>query len=205
MCSLTFALAIMAAVFLYGPRPVLQSLQTMEISIHHFLHMRQTDFIVGNIEFYLPGFVAALCIWGFLRLWSGTSLVRWILRSAAGIAALALAPTWWLCLMYSYVEAAARRYPLQTGQFYELILVLVCAFLYLGGRWLVPGWVGPLVVLAHGGFWIWQFRPYNYWAFFLKWEVSPFMGLCASLIWLLYVRHLGDSARPIQRVPTSEG
>ncbi len=185
--SLNIAFAIMALVFLYSGT-LTSALFRMDYSIQRFLHIRQTDLHFGNWAFFLPGTVLALCIWLSLHFSSHTRLTRGILRPVGGIVALTALPIYWLCATYS----ASHRYgwnPLHAIQFYEVALVLICVFLYLGGRWRVPWWGNLIIILLHYGFWFRQFgTEYLLTAYSGPITLTPIVGLSSTLAWILYVR-----------------
>src|SRR5580704_6474290 len=104
--SLNLAFVVMGLVFVYASSAVIQTLDQLEFSANKFLHIRQTDFLRGYSEFFLPGMLLALCIWTLLRLSSRAQLAREILRWVGGVAALVAVPAYWLCMTYS----AGRRY-----------------------------------------------------------------------------------------------
>jgi hypothetical protein len=178
------SIAIMAALFLYGPRSILDMSIRLEVSVHHLLHMRQTDFIEMHIALFLPGTILALLIWGGIHLLS-RPLAAKILRLVGGLLAVAIAPLWWFGENY----AIQRQYgwnPFQTLFMYEMLAVVVWVFLYSLGKW--PGlfWINISILFAHGGFWIWQCGPYR--IYIANWQIVPFVGLCSSLVWILYLQ-----------------
>jgi hypothetical protein len=188
--SLNLAFVTMCLVFVYASDFVIVRLNQLEFSVDKLVHIRQTDFIRGYWEFFLPGLALALCIWTLLRLSSGAQSTRKVILWVGGVAALVAAPACWFCMTYS----ASRRYgwnPFHEIQLYEVALVLMWALLYLRGRWLVPLWGNLLTILLHCGFWLWQFRP-QLLALFTGYgssaAVTWIAGLGASLAWVLYVR-----------------
>ncbi|MGA8872803.1 MAG: hypothetical protein WB460_16775 [Candidatus Acidiferrales bacterium] len=186
--SINIGLAIMAAVILYAPRSFILPVTQTEVVINKALNLRQTDFTKGYWGFFVPVAALALCSFFLVRLSSRTRYARGTLRSAGGIIALALAPAWWLGLMYD----AEHRYGwniFRAFQFYEAVLIVVCAILYLRGERQVASWASIGIFLAHGVFWIWQFGPYSF-STYLSWQIAPFIGLCSILGWLLYVMSL---------------
>ena len=191
--SLNLAFVAMGLVFVYASDAVILSLDQLEFSVNKFLHIRQTDFLRGYWEFFLPGMVLALCVWRLLRLSSRAQLTREILRWVGGVTALVAVPAYWLCMTYS----ATRRYgwnPFHAVQPYELVLVLIWASLYLRGKLPIPCWENVLAISLHYGFWLWQF-----WPLFLTLftgyggsaAAASIVGFGASLAWVLYVRQPG--------------
>lgn len=191
--SMNLAMATMAATLLYADRSVISVLEGLEISAHHLLHMRQTDFIEGHFEFFLPGMLLLVCIWILLEL-VPRSLNELILKNVAGIAALSVVPIWWLGLTY----AAEHRYgwnPFYAPQIYETILVVVWAVIFLAGEPKQSVRFAAGILLAHGCFWIWQFGPYHPTIFLYDWQIGPFMGFGSSFTWLLYLADLRKRTR----------
>lgn len=193
--SVNLAFALVAFAFLLDPRPVTSALFRMDRAIYRHLHLlppgvrvMKDTYTGGYFAFFIPAIALAVCSWLLLRTLSRTGLIRELLRSVAGIAALAMPPTWWLFDAY----AAERRYgwtPLAASQFYEVLLVLALATLYLFRNRPNSEWAVITVVVLHYGFWFWQSGPHP---FFMGYggPVAPATGLCAGLAWVLYLRHL---------------
>jgi len=194
--SLNVALVLMAFVLQYAPSSLISNLNRLEISVNRMMHIRQTDFITGYWSFFLPGIALALCIWVFLRVFPRAKFTRRILRSEAGFIAVGAPALWWLCATYSQ----SHRYgwsPFSSIQFYELLAALFCIILYLYRRRSVPNWGAIFILLLHYAFWSWQF-----WPLFVTlvrgWggsaAVTLLVGLCSSLLWMLYLAHLEREA-----------
>jgi hypothetical protein len=190
--SMNLAMATMAATLLYADRSLISVLERLEISAHHLLHMRQTDFIEGRFEFFLPGMFLLICIWTLLELLP-CSLSEVILSNVGGITALSVAPTWWLGLMY----AAEHRYgwnPFYAPQMYETLLVVLWAVVFLTGKPKQSVRFAAGILLVHGCFWIWQFGPFHPTIFLYNWQIAPFIGFGSSFTWLLYLAGLRKQA-----------
>lgn len=69
----------------------------LEVYLNHLLHIRQTDYIRGYFEFWIPSLISALCIWSLFRLSRRLSFTKEILRSAAGVAILLCPSAIWTC------------------------------------------------------------------------------------------------------------
>lgn len=189
--------------FLFSARPATSLLFRMEVAVYRYAHILpdlktvrvpKDSYTSGYFAFLVLATALALCIWALLRVLRHARLTSEILRSVAEIVALAAAPVWWFCATYS----ASRRdgwNPFTAVQFYEVVLVLVCAILYLSGKWPIPEWGSILIVLVHYGFWFWQFGPYP---FFMGYggPVAPAMGLCSTLAWVFYVRGIEREPTP---------
>jgi len=198
--SINVGIAIMAALLLYGPRSLLGILIQLEMRVHHLLGMRQSDFVEMHVALFLPALVLGVLVWGGLRSLSN-SLASDILRSFAGVLALAITPMWWLGERY----AVDRQYgwnPFQALQVYEMIGIIIWVFSFSLGKWPRTFWVNLCIFLAHSGFWIWECGPYH--VYISNWQVAPFVGLFSGLAWILYLRKFGvgepQVAKPLKRV-----
>jgi hypothetical protein len=117
---------------------------------------------VVTIHWLFPP-AATVVLWLLLRIFQNASPTPSILRSVAGVIAIGATPLWFL----TYFAIDWRR-PWTTfhyAGFYEVVVALCCTGLYLKRRWPFPGWAGLLMLLAHHGFWLWQFQGYlrGYW------------------------------------------
>lgn len=189
--SMNLAFVLMALVFDYAPESFISHLNRLEFAVNRLLRIRQTDFITGYWEFFLPGIALALCIWVLLRLLSHTHLTSEVLRSVAGFVAVGAPPMWWLCATYT----RTRNYgwtPLAAIQFYELALSLFYIGVYLYSKLNIPAWGNLLILLLHYAFWFWQFWPlFN--TLLRGWgpvAVTPVVGLCSGVAWVLYLTTL---------------
>lgn len=194
--SATLAVAVMAAVFLFAPSRLTDHLFDMEAATHRLLHMEQTDFRSGHIAFFLPATLAAFCIWLILHSFAPTAFAKWLLHSVSGLVALAVVPSWWLALLYQNSHRSGWS-PIRAPQTYELLAVIVCAFLYLGDQLPMPAWAGVTIVLAHNAFWVWQLGPYRPSIFVYDWQVGFGISLFAALAWMAY---LGAQPQERQRL-----
>jgi hypothetical protein len=180
--------------FLYAPDSLKYCVGWLEPTVNGLLGIRQTDFVTGYWEFFIPGTALTICIWIALRLSRRTSFARQSLRYAGGIVALSGAPVLWLCMYY----LAERRYgwtPLRAVQFYELAAAVSCLIVYFLRRWPIRPWGSVALLFAHYAFWLWQFRGiFN--TLVRGWggtvAIIPFAALCAGLAWAFYMHHLGS-------------
>jgi hypothetical protein len=156
----------------------------LEVAVNHVLHIRQTDFIRGHFEFWIP----ALGLAGFfglaLRLSSRAQLKHRLLRSFAGASALFLPPAAWICAdQHRSLLLASPYVPLE-------LAVLTAIFLFVVfSKWSVSLFAGLACVTAHYVFWYWLFNGFH----IPNWNapgyfgpVGPSLALCASLIWVAY-------------------
>lgn len=156
----------------------------LEVYLNHLLHIRQTDYIRGYFEFWVPSLIFAMGIWSLLRLTRRLRLTREILRSAAGVAILLCPAAIWTC---AYV------WPYKPVLI-ESALVLICLWVFLKGPWVVARWVGISAFFAHSLFW--YLCPGNRFHA-LEWGIPGYGGpvgmildFCSALVWGLYIREL---------------
>jgi hypothetical protein len=193
--SLNVASVTMAFFWLSNPRPATSLLLRMDIAISRYLRILpdlrtvrfpKDSYIGGYFAFFLPALALALCIWTLLRVFSRARLHRQILESFGGIVALAALPIYWLCATYSSNHRSGWN-PFSAIQFYELLVVLICASLYLRSHWHIPMWGSLLVILLHYAFWFQQFDTY----YIFRGNggsitLLPIIGLMSALAWILY-------------------
>ena len=187
LMSTSAGIAVMATIFLCGPRSLILVFIRLEVGVHHFLHIRQTDFLEMHIALFAPATILALLI--FLGLHSISSvLAHEMLALAGGILALTLAPLWWSAEMY----AAEQRYgwnPFMTLSTYEVIVALGWLSLVFLGKFPRNLWLNLCIFLMHSCFWIWRCGPY--WGYIYDWQVAPFVSLCLGLVWMIYSQKFG--------------
>jgi hypothetical protein len=186
--SANIAFVFMALVFQSGSQFAVSRLNSLEFAFNRLLHIRQTDFLRGYWEFFLPGIALAVVIFVTLRLFPAHFSYN-ILRSLAGISAVTLAPA---LFCVTYFRSHGWN-PFGTALFCELLVALFCVLLYLYGKWPTAKFGSLIILLLHYAFWFWQFSPF--FAMFLSgWggavAVVPVVGLCSSLAWMLYLANL---------------
>jgi hypothetical protein len=152
----------------------------------HELPKAKDSFTSGYFAFFLPATALAAFLWFLLRRFAQTRSTLVFLRSFAGIAALAASPAWWLCATYR-ADVRDAWNPSTAIQFYELLLIIFCGILHLSRAWPTCEWGMILIVLLHYGFWFWQFGDRLYFMGYGG-PIPPAIGLCDSLLWLLYLR-----------------
>lgn len=206
--SINSALVVIAIVLLYVRYGVISRFNQVEFAVNRLLHIRQTDLVLGYWKFLFPGAALGVCIWISLQLSLRTRFTREVLRSVAGIIALCAPPAYWLCAAY----AASQRYgwsPFHAVQLYEVALILIFASLYVCGKWPLPEWAGVVIVLAHYGFWFWQFWPQLLGALEGYGGAPGLISLTdffAVLSWMLYIRLVdGRSSHSIESQASIRG
>jgi hypothetical protein len=186
------AFVLVAYLFLAGPPVVTSALFQMNVALYKRLHLLPDvrvpkDYYTQEyFAFFLPAIASAGCLWGLLRLCRRKSITNVLLRSVAGIIALAAAPAWWLCFMYSN-SLKDEWITLAAGPLFEVALVLALAMLHLLGHSRTPDSVVAVAITLHFGFWFWQFGRH---LFFMGYggPVAPAAGLSAALTWFYYTR-----------------
>ncbi len=206
LSAVNFGLALMAFFFL-GRNSVISTLFEMDraLSRHlsllpslHEVPVPKDSFTSGYFAFFLPAASLAAILWFLLLRLAQTRPVLWFLRSFAGIAALAAPPIWWLCATYR-ADVRGAWNPLTAIQFYELLLIIFCGFLHLSREWPIFECAMVPIVLLHYGFW---FRQFGNRLYFMGYggPITPMIGLCASLVWLLYLRQIRPLVAPQVRL-----
>jgi hypothetical protein len=162
----------------------------LEVDLNHLLHIRQTDYIRGYFEIWIPSLISALCIWSLFRVTRRLSFTEEILRSA-GVAILLFPSAIWTC---GYERNGwTLQWPYKPV-FLEPALALICLWVFLKGPWATARWVGISAFLAHSVFWYW-FASGGFHA--LEWGIPVYGGpaglildFCSTLVWGLYIREL---------------
>jgi hypothetical protein len=160
----------------------------LEVTINLFLHIRQTDLIRGYFEYSISSAILALCIGIILQLSSGTRLTKEILRSVSGVMLLLAPPAFWFC--HYQVVGWPFGWPYRWTPV-ELTVVVVCAVLYLGGKWPFPAWISISLLLGHYAFWYW-IPSTNPGLADYSGPIAPILGFCSALAWGVYVARLRE-------------
>lgn len=114
-----------------------------------------------------------------LRIFARAAAVKVVLRTVAGMTALALWPAWWFD---NWGQAYAMSWRIRG--LIEVEAAVICALLYLRGIWPLPAWASLLLLAGHAGIWCWY---YYTWLQDLPTIVPPLVGFASSLAWGLYV------------------
>jgi hypothetical protein len=188
--SLYVAFAIVSVVELERDA-VLAPFFWLEYSINKSLNIPQTDYVRGYIAFASSATALALCIWLVLRLSAGAAITKGILRSFAGAVALAAPFAFWFYYHQKYGWPFGWAHG---GAPFEVVLVLVCAQLYLGGRWRFPVWFIALPLAAHYAYWFWIAGGGSYVTSNFTGPAAPILGFCSAFAWSMYVAYLRSDA-----------
>jgi len=193
--SINLALALVAFVFLFDPRPVTSALFRMNEAVYVHLgffpanvRVWKDHYTEGYFAFFVPAVVLAVSLWVLLRRGSRLELIGESLRSLAGFTGIAAPPAWLLCSTY-LAERRDGWSPFTAISFYEVVLVLVLTASYLSRQWPNSEWAAIVILVLHYGFWLWQFGPRP---FFMGYggPLAPSAGLCAGLAWIFYLRQV---------------
>jgi hypothetical protein len=157
-----------------------------------FLSIMGSEF--GTIYWLFPP-TATICLWLLLRVSQNKQLTLSVLQSAAGVLAIGATPLWFLA-RYADIDSSHPWAAFQNVGSYEAVVALCCTGLYLKRRWPLPGWASLLMLLAHHGFWLWQFQGY------LR---GYLVGLQASLHYALEERSLLMRALAVLRTLLESG
>jgi hypothetical protein len=127
-----------------------------------------------------------LLILVLLRAFAGARLTHKFLRRVAGIITI-LCPIVFWALFYKQ-----NQWPL-TEIFivdpFEMAVALVCALLFLMGRWRLPLWTTILLLGAHHAFWFLA-NPSNINYPNYAGPLGPALGFFATTAWVLYVNKM---------------
>ena len=190
LLSLNVSFAIVSAVE-FQAHYVVAPFFWLEFAIHRRLNIQETDLVTGYIAFATSSMALAFCIWLVLRLSAHAEIIKGFLRSLAGSVALAVPAGFWFYYHQKY--GWPFGWPYRWAPF-ELVLILACAQLYLGGRWRFPVWFSVLLLAAHYAYWFWIAGGGNYFASNYTGPAAPVLGFCSALAWGVYVARLRSNA-----------
>jgi len=192
--SWSIAFLAMSLIFLFASNLSIPFIH-LEISINHFLGIRQTDLIRGYFTYLISSGALALCMSIVLHAFSDQRLTKWILRSGSGAMVLFSPPVFWFC--YYQVVGWPFRWPYRWAPV-ELSTAAFCLTLYLLGKWTVPGWVSVLLLAAHYNYWYWT-QSSNPEHSGYTGPIAPILCFCSALAWIVYVARL-RSNHDVRRV-----
>ena len=162
---------------------VLAPFTRLECRINNFLHIRQTDFIRGYFSVWIASVLAAFLVWVLLRTLGRTRFAEEFLRSVAGITTLFAPLAFWVFVYERSFWPVGWPY---RGAPFEIAGALICALLFLSGKWRAPSRAGVLLLAVH----------YIYWYFAgssdpagpdYSGPFGPVLGFCSALAWGQYV------------------
>lgn len=155
----------------------------MEIRINRFLHIRQTDFIRGYFEIWIPTVLAALLILVLWRAFARTRFTHKFLRGVAGIITILCPIVFWVLFYKQNQWSLTEIFVVDP---FEMVVALVCALLFLMGRWRLPLWATVPLLAAHYAFWFLA-NPSNINYPNYAGPLGPILGFFAATAWVLYV------------------
>ena len=179
--SSTIAFAGISLLFLVVPSLSIPFVR-LEHRLNRILEIQETDLVKGNFEFAIPSAALALCLLIMFRLFSRSRFSEEILRSVAGIMTLSAAPTIWFYLLLRYDRPFLTLRSAAT--FVELGVALVCGWLFLQGRWPIPGWCSVLFLASHYAYWFWICGSFSL-SNFLG-PIGAVLAFSSSVVWGLY-------------------
>jgi hypothetical protein len=173
----------------------------LEVSINHFVGVRQTDVIRGYLTYLIASTMLALCIGTSLHISSSTQTTKWVLCSGSGLILLLSPAIFWFC--YYQVGGWPFGWPYRWSPV-ELAAAVSCMTLYLLGKWSVPGWINTLLLAAHYNFWYWTQASNPEKANYAG-PIAPIVGFCSVLAWGVYVTRRAKpwDTRDVSSLPTT--
>jgi len=125
----------------------------------------------GHLALFLCTVLLTALLALLVRCFRRTSVMDYILVSAAGFVALGVAPACWFYINH---RCGWSWYPAETAV-YSFFAVL-----YLFRKWTMPAVVTILIVSVHYGFWYLRFWEYPHGSAEL---LAPIVGFCACFVW----------------------
>jgi len=204
--NIGFAVAFAVLTFTYYPDAPNQSARHFLLPANHlfldaaakvngFLRLDRRDATGREIMAIALILGLATLIFLALRLIARTVAIRPTLYWVGGLVAFALVPALWIHALNATWISDSTLYPFwRSSQWslFEVEVPLVCAFFFLGRKWSMPMWCGPLVLVVHYAWWTWQMWPSAHmplWSARLFFMVFP----CSGFAWLIYDRALKQS------------
>ena len=181
--SLYLAMVTVSILFTLSSEAAAPFLRT-ETAINRSLEIRQTDFIRGYIQLWVPTSVVALILWAILRTSSRTRLATEFLRFAAGLLTLLSPPIFWTISDWS--SGGRLSMPKTSAVESAAAFLFAVAFLRSKG-W--PWWLVALVCGTHYLFWYFAGESRLEAVGFIG-PTGSLLGLCSSVAWCFYVLSL---------------
>jgi hypothetical protein len=186
--SINMAFAVMTLVFCTSPSASVPFAH-LEVYVNHLLGIRQTDFIRGYFEIWIPSGLLALGIWSVLRVFSGKSLTSEALKSVAGVAIVICPSAIWACAYLRNGWSVDWPYKTILG---EPLLALICVWLFITLPWAAARWVSSIGIFAHCLIWYWFLGNGSY---PFEWGIPGYGGPWGFIVgaftitaWGMYVR-----------------
>ena len=154
-----------------------------ESRIKIFLHMRQTDLVVGHLASWIPTALGALMIWVLLRKTAPSNLTTAFVRWAAGIIMVST-PLIVEASLYktTYWMEWWRRGALVS----EMLVALVLIWRFQSGRWKPHALPGLLLLSVHFAFW-WFVPEMDPTVPGYEGPAGPILGFFGAVAWCRYI------------------
>jgi hypothetical protein len=128
----------------------------LEVRVNQLLHIRQTDFVRGHFQFWIPALGLTFCTWLLFVFFLRGQRAERVLEVLVGMIAFFLLPIVWICADQSRVWLLLPPYgPV------ELVLAASVFLLTWYRNWSIPIWLGVLSATVHYIFWYWLFAGFN--------------------------------------------
>jgi hypothetical protein len=154
----------------------------LETRIKIFLHMRQSDLVIGHLAVGIPIVLATLITWGILRGTRHSHFMSALVRGAAGITLISI-PLVDVACSYSasYWPGVSRL----SALLLEMLVAIAVIWQFQAGKWKPPAVLGFLLLAAHFAFW--WFVPDLGPSFGYSRVTELILGLCGAVAWCRYV------------------
>jgi len=158
----------------------------LECRIKIFLHMRQTDLVVGHLACWIPTVLVALLTWAVLRKTARSRFTGAFVRRAAGIITIS---TPLIVQMCSYGTTHWVEWWRPCALLAEMLIALALIWRFQSGRWKPLPLLGLLLLAVHFAFW--WFVPDRVVSVMLppgySGPAGPMLGFCCAVAWCRYV------------------
>ncbi len=181
---------IAAIGLLYGSRAFLSNLYRIEDVTQTWLKLNQTDVHKGYVALFVPAVVISVVIWVGWHLLVSRKVLSELLRSYAGLAALALAPSY--RLLGTYSRQGTYGWLLCASEVVLILLVMTLTLYTHYPQLSLPWWITAVIAMSHYVLWLRQFGTYFVFSGYDRAIVFlPVMGLASTLAWLCYIKQAG--------------
>jgi len=155
----------------------------LESRIKIFLHMRQTDLVVGHLSCWIPTVLVALLAWVVLRKTAGSRFTEVFVRRVAGNITIS-AP---LIVQMSYYQTTYWMEWWRRGALIaEMVVALALIWRFQSGRWKPLPVPGLLLLALHFAFW-WFVPEKSLTSTGYGGPAGPILGFCGAIAWCRYV------------------
>jgi hypothetical protein len=155
----------------------------LECRIKLFLHMRQTDLVVGHLASWIPTALVALLIWVLLLNTAPSRFTAAFVRRAAGIITIS---TPLIVEMCSYEATYGMEWWRRGALMAEMLVALALIWRFQSGRWKPHPVPGLLLLAVHFAFW-WFVAVIDHTCPGYSGPAGPILGFCGAVEWCRYV------------------